>query len=148
MRLALDTNVLAYAEGLGDAGRCDQARHWVRRAAGAQAVLPLQVLGELQRVLVIKGRRSPADAREAVLSWSDAFEVAGATWPTMQAALDLCADHQLAMWDALILATAADARCRLLLTEDLQHGFTWRGVTLVNPFAVPDHPLLQRLATD
>ena len=26
MRVALDTNILAYAEGLGDARRCEQAR--------------------------------------------------------------------------------------------------------------------------
>ena len=146
MRLALDTNILAYAEGLGDADRCAQARQWVSRASQAEAVLPTQVLGELQRVLVIKSRRSAADARSAVLSWADAFEVAESGWAAMQSALDLCADHQLSMWDALILATAAEARCRVLLTEDLQHGFTWRGVTLVNPFLAPEHPLLSRLA--
>jgi predicted nucleic acid-binding protein len=146
MRLALDTNILAYAEGLGDVDRCTQARQWVGRASQAEAVLPTQVLGELQRVLVIKARRSAADARSAVLSWADAFEVAESGWAAMQSALDLCADHQLSMWDALILATAAEARCRVLLTEDLQHGFTWGGVTLVNPFVEPDHPLLRRLA--
>lgn len=149
MRLALDTNILAYAEGLGDAERCTQARQWVARVARlaqVEAVLPTQVLGELQRVLVIKARRSATDARAAVLSWADAFEVAESNWEALQAALDLCADHQLSMWDALILATAAEARCRVLLTEDLQHGFTWRGVTLVNPFLAPEHPLLHSLA--
>jgi predicted nucleic acid-binding protein len=145
MRPALDTNVLVYAEGIGDADRCRRARHWVVRAAQAQAVIPLQVLGELHRVLVVKGRRSPADARMAVIGWADSFEVVDGRWPTMQAALDLCADHQLAMWDALILATAADARCRVLLSDDLQQGFTWRGITVVNPFSEPGHPLLARL---
>jgi len=38
---------------------------------------------------------------------------------------------------------AADAGCRLLLSEDLQHGFTWRGVTVVNPFLSPAPELLQ-----
>ena len=36
--------------------------------------------------------------------------------------------------DALIMAVAADNHCRFLLTEDLQSGFTWRGVTVINPF--------------
>jgi predicted nucleic acid-binding protein len=53
----------------------------------------------------------------------------------MQAALDLTVDHQILLWDALILAVSADHHCRLLLSEDLQHGFTWRGVTVVNPFS-------------
>ncbi|WP_205963481.1 PIN domain-containing protein [Roseicella aquatilis] len=33
--------------------------------------------------------------------------------------------------------SAAEAECRLLLSEDIQDGFTWRGVTVRNPFAAP-----------
>ena len=40
------------------------------------------------------------------------------------------------------LAAAAEAGCRLLLSEDLQDGFTWSGVTVVNPFAEKKHELL------
>ena len=29
--------------------------------------------------------------------------------------------------------------------EDIQHGFTWRGVTVVNPYQIPCHPLLSPL---
>ena len=46
------------------------------------------------------------------------------------------------IWDALILSVAAESRCCLLLSEDLQPGFTWRGVTVVNPFVTPYAPLL------
>jgi predicted nucleic acid-binding protein len=147
LRLALDTNILAFADGLGDEARCTSARHWVGRVARADGVVPSQVLGELQRVLVVKARRSPADARTAVLSWAGAFEVAESGWDAMQAALDLCTNHQIAIWDALILSTAAEHRCRLQLSEDFQHGFTWRGVTVVNPFLTPGDPLLARLAS-
>ncbi len=52
---------------------------------------------------------------------------------------------RLGIWDAVILSAAADARCRLLLSEDLQDGFTWRGVTVVNPFASSPHRLLAAL---
>jgi hypothetical protein len=34
---------------------------------------------------------------------------------------------------------------RLLLSEDIQAGFTWRGVTVVNPFAAQPSPLLKGL---
>lgn len=43
----------------------------------------------------------------------------------------------------MIVAVAAEAGCRLLISEDLQDGFTWAGLTIVNPFAQPVHPLLQ-----
>jgi predicted nucleic acid-binding protein len=60
----------------------------------------------------------------------------------MRAALDPAADHLMPIWDALILSVAADQKCRLLLSEDFQHGFTWRGVTVLNPCQTPQHALL------
>lgn len=61
----------------------------------------------------------------------------------MRAVLDNT-DHQLPVWDALILAVAAENHCRMLLSEDFQAGFTWRGVTVVNPFVTPRDALLLR----
>jgi predicted nucleic acid-binding protein len=145
MRVALDTNILAYAEGLGDALRCSMAVQLLEQLHSAELVLPAQTLGELSRVLTGKAKRTPSQAREAVLEWADSFEVADSTWFAFQAALDLTVDHQLPMWDALILAIAAENHCRLLLSEDFHNGFTWRGVTVVNPFAEPRAPLLTGL---
>jgi len=145
VRVALDTNVLAYAEGLGDELRCRTAMQWVERLSSNEVLLPAQTLGELSRVLTGKAKRSPAQTREAVLSWADSFEVADSSWFAFQSAQDLTVDHQLPIWDALILAVAAENRCRLLLSEDFQDGFTWRGVTVVNPFLEPPSPLLSGL---
>lgn len=142
MRVALDTNILAYAEGVGDVSRCNAARRLVGHLPQGSVVLPAQTLGELARVLGGKAKLAPAVVRAAVLDWSDSFEVLDSTWPAFAAALDLNVDHQLPMWDALTLAVAAENRCRLLLSEDFQNGFTWRGVTVVNPFLVPASPLL------
>ena len=49
--------------------------------------------------------------------------------------MELSCSHQLFLWDAIMLATAAVAGCRVLLSEDMHPGFTWRGVTVRNPFA-------------
>jgi predicted nucleic acid-binding protein len=147
MRVALDTNILAYAEGLGDAVRCDAARLLVAQLPADNVVLPAQTLGELARVLAGKAKQAPDAVRAAVLGWADCFEVQDSTWPAFAAALDLTVDHQLPMWDALILAVTAESRCRLLLSEDFQNGFTWRGVTVVNPFNPPVSPLLTGLLT-
>jgi len=96
-------------------------------------------------VLIGKAKRAPTDTRDAMLGWADSFEIADSTWPAFQAAFDLVADHQLPMWDALILAVAAENHCRLLLSEDFKQGFTWRGVTVVDPFGESLHPLLAQL---
>lgn len=145
MRVALDTNVLAYAEGIGDEIRCTAAITLVEQLPAELILLPAQTMGELYRVLTGKAKRDPADVREAILAWADSFEVADSSWVAFQSALDLAADHGLQIWDALILSVAADNRCRLLLSEDLQNGFTWRGVTVVNPFVAPLSPLLSNI---
>ena len=147
MRAALDTNILAYAEGVGDKERCATAIKLIEQLPGQLILLPAQTLGELSRVLTGKAKRSPEATRDAILGWADSFEVADSTWPAFQSAFDLTVDHGLPIWDALIMAVAAENRCRLLLSEDFQDGFTWRGVTVVNPFADQRSPLLEDLLT-
>ena len=142
MRVAVDTNILAYAEGLGDVLRCEAALDLLERLSPDNVVIPAQVLGELFRVLTGKAKFRPDIVRSRILQWADSFEVHDSTWTSFQAAFDLVVDHGFSMWDALILSVTAETRCRLLLSEDLQHGFTWRGVTVVNPFQTPIHPLL------
>ncbi|ODU10767.1 MAG: twitching motility protein PilT [Rubrivivax sp. SCN 71-131] len=141
LRVAIDTNVLAYAEGAGDKRRCLRAVEVLEALPEQAVLLPVQVLGELFRVLVGKLRQAPRLAKAHVLRWTDVYAVRESSWQALQAALDLSADHGLTIWDALILSVAAEQRCRLLLSEDLQDGFSWRGTTVVNPFA-PDLPSL------
>lgn len=140
--IALDTNVLAYAEGVNDAIRRTRALEVIAGLNASLVVVPVQVLGELYRVLSVKAGRSPDEARAAILSWRDALSTRDTSAPALLAAMDLVVDHKMSFWDAVVLAVAAEAGCRLLLTEDLHEGFTWRGVTIVNPFAKAVHPLL------
>ena len=140
MRVALDTNVLVYAEGWGDDVRCQLAGDLIARLKPNDSIVAVQVLGELSRVLTSKMKKSGTEVRERLLSWSDGVVVADTTWTAFQSAMDLSVDHQISMWDALILAVAAENKCRLLLSEDFQNGFTWRGVTVVNPFETKAKP--------
>lgn len=148
MRIAFDTNVLAYAEGVNGTERRDAALALIRRVPHGAAVVPVQVLGELFNVLVRKGGKSRSEARDALLSWRDTFPVVETSPEGMLAAVDLATDHQLGLWDAVILSVASQSGCRLLLSEDLQEGFTWGSVTVVNPFTSPQHGLLRALLED
>lgn len=73
MKVALDTSVLAYAEGVNGSAMRDKALGLIQRLPPETIVLPVQTLGELFNVLTRKAKRTPARAREAVLSWRDAF---------------------------------------------------------------------------
>ena len=146
MKVAFDTNILAYAEGVNGIEKRDVVLELVRNLPQEAAVIPVQVLGELFNVLTRKAGRSRAEAREALLGWRDTYPVIETTPETMLAAADLATDHHFSIWDAVILSASSRAGCRLLLSEDLQDGFTWGGVTVVNPFASPRHPLLDSLS--
>jgi predicted nucleic acid-binding protein len=147
VKIALDTNVLAYAEGANGAARRDRALKLIQRLPQESIVLPVQTLGELFNVLVRKARRRPIRARSAVMSWRDAYPVVETTAAVMVNATDLASRHGLSIRDSVVLSASAEASCRLLLSEDLQEGFTWRGVTVTNPFAPMLHPLLAALLT-
>jgi predicted nucleic acid-binding protein len=143
--VALDTNVLAYAEGVNGPAMKTTALELVERLPQATTFLPVQTLGELYQVLVRKAGRAPIKARQAILSWQDAFPLIETSSAVMMTAVDTAVHHKLGVWDAVILSAASAAGCRLLLSEDLQEGFTWNGVTVTNPFSPTRHQLLSAL---
>jgi predicted nucleic acid-binding protein len=104
--------------------------------------LPLQTLGELFYLLVRKAKRSAQEARSSLLFWQDAFPLIETSPNVMLAAVDLATHHRLKVWDAVVLSAASSAGCRVLLSEDLQDGFTSNGVTIVNPFSKEPNDLL------
>jgi len=60
----------------------------------------------------------------------------------VQKALGSAVSGQMAYWDALLVATAAEGGCDTILTEDLGSGRVMLGVSVLNPFnddgLVPD----------
>ncbi len=147
MKVALDTSILADAEGTNGVEMRDRALDLIQRLPERSIVVPVQALGELFHVLVRKAKRPETSVRAAILSWRDAYPLTDTSTAVMVNAADLATDHHLAIWDAVILSAAAEAGCRLLLSEDLQEGFTWRGVSVTNPFAAARHALLDALLT-
>jgi predicted nucleic acid-binding protein len=146
---ALDTNLLVYAEGVAllpaDALKPARVRALLAALPSDDIGLPVQVLAELFRVLVGKAGWSRPTARRAIMAWRDLYPTIDTTAAVAMAAMDLCVDHQLSIWDAVVLAAAAEAGCRIILSEDMQDGFVWRGLTVVNPLSEVRHPLLASL---
>ena len=80
-----------------------------------------------------KGCRSRREARDALLSWHDTFAVVETSAEAMLAAADLATDHQLGMWDAVILSAARERGAGCCCPR------------MVNPFGALHHTLLQAL---
>jgi predicted nucleic acid-binding protein len=138
----VDTNILFYAAGYDDPAKRDKASMTLARIGSEHLLAPTQVLGEFYAVLVRKAGLSRGVAADTTRAIAGSMRVHAAGPTVFTDALDLASAHQLQFWDALILATAADAGARVLLTEDMADGFVWRGCTVANPFAETLHPLL------
>ncbi|HKN75684.1 MAG TPA: PIN domain-containing protein [Candidatus Acidoferrum sp.] len=145
MRVALDTNILAYAQGVNGDAMKKAALALIGGLPAGAVVLPAQVIAELFQVLIRKGQLTPVHARAAILSWCNVFPVAETSLSVLLGAAELAVSHRFSFWDGMVLTSANEAGCRLLLSEDLQPGFTWNSVTVANPFAPSKHPLLQNL---
>jgi len=63
-----------------------------------------------------------------------AFTVLEPTLHLFEAALGLCARHQIGYYDAAILAAARQLGCTKMHSEDLNDGQDYDGVRVENPF--------------
>jgi len=132
--VAIDTNILVYADGHDGPKRRAQARGILDALHAHQLVIPIQVLGELFAVLQRKTGRSVEMIVQDIAAWQETALCVPTTGSVLIRAGDLVTDHKLNVWDAVIFAASAEAGSRLLLSEDMQDGFSWGGVTLINPF--------------
>jgi predicted nucleic acid-binding protein len=124
-----DTNILVYAQQAD--GKADRARALF--AVGGK--LSVQVLNEFTAVA---RRKQSKDWREIAEAISDVLAVVD---PPLALTLDLHAvaralaeEHRLSFYDALIVASAIEAGCDILYSEDMQHGRTIGGLSIINPF--------------
>jgi len=133
-RFTLDTNILVYAIDTDAGLRHDSAMEIVRRAARADCVLTLQSLAEFFHASTRKGKLAAPRAQGIVQTWINVFPVTAAGVEALTTAMQMAGEHRLSFWDSMLWATAADAGCAAIFSEDMQDGRTIGGVEIINPF--------------
>ncbi|MCY3672390.1 MAG: PIN domain-containing protein [Alphaproteobacteria bacterium] len=130
MTIFFDTNVLVYAQGPGIKG--DKAR----QALTDGGVISVQVVNEFANVLRRKFRLEWNIVAAAVADVRELFDsIRPVDIETHEAAIALAEAHGFSFYDSLIVASALQAGCETLLTEDLQAGRRIDSLVIVNPFA-------------
>lgn len=126
----LDSNVVIYAYGTDPAKKARA----LDLLAGAPT-LSTQVLNETVAVLRRKQLMAGdliATAVDELAAWCRIAQVGIAT---IKHAVGLMNRYQLSYYDSLIVASAMEAECTVLYSEDMQHEQVIDGkLTLVNPF--------------
>jgi predicted nucleic acid-binding protein len=134
VRAFLDTNILVYAQQTGRKAEISQ------NLIVEGGTISAQVLNELVNVLRRKQGRSFGDIVAVLDDIDNALDPARPlTAQICRSALGLADEHRLAFHDALIVASAIEAGCETLYSEDMQHGRTIGKLTIRNPF-VEDMP--------
>lgn len=131
----IDTNVLVYAadESLPIPRKTRIARELLRQRG---LHLSVQVLNEFTVNARNPSKLNLSTAREKEwLSRWLLFPIISLTVETFLMARRIHARHQVSHWDALMLASAKEAGCPVVYSEDLNNGQDYDGVEVINPFS-------------
>lgn len=134
----LDTNILVYTFDSDESTKQGIAKGLVQRGLESQlAVISSQVVQEFLNVATQKFSR-PMTVSEARTYLDNVLMPLCKHFPTLafyKQALLLKEETGYSFYDTLIVAAAIDSRCKVLLSEDLQHNRIIHGVQIINPFA-------------
>lgn len=134
-RITLDSNILIYAADNTAGVRNRLAVKLVVACGTVDCVVSVQALSEFSHAVTRKGKLARTVAADQVKDWMSYFPVIAPNGPALAAALDLNAGKRTGFWDGLLMATAEQAGCTLLLSEDIHDGMKFRGLRVRNPFA-------------
>ena len=131
----VDTNVLLYAASTAPEEQAKRAR---ARAIldDRDIALSVQVLQEfyVQATRETRPERITHEQAAALIDSWLRFRVEELSVALLQNALSTRLRWGVSYWDAAVIEAARAARCRTLLSEDLQDGMDFGGVRVENPF--------------
>ncbi|MFD1941199.1 PIN domain-containing protein [Paradevosia shaoguanensis] len=126
----IDTNILLYALS-ADRQKADRAE----AVLSAGGIVSVQVLNEFAAVARRKLGLPYPEIAYLLATYRGLVEVRPLTVEIHLAGLALAGEHDLSIYDAMIVASALEAGCDVLYSEDMQAGRVFEGrLRLVNPF--------------
>ncbi len=132
--VTLDTNILVYSVQAGEP-RQPATLAMVQRARDQGCILTLQALGEFFAATSGKRILSRVDAAAQVRRWLELFpSPAIPSASALLTALIASEAGRFGYWDALLLATAGEAGCTTVISEDMAPGAALGPVKVVSAF--------------
>ncbi len=139
-RAFFDTNVLLYMYAGPDGYRQARAKDLFRQyACSNRVVLSTQVVQEFYAAGSRKLKMPRPELLEATAAILE-LPMVIVNQSHIAAAIDGEERHQIAFWDALILAAAESGGAEVLYTEDLNDGQRYGTVLARNPFHMAELP--------
>ena len=133
-RFSLDTNVLIYSINASEAAKHAVAATIVDAAVDSDCVLTLQSISDFYWAVTRKRMMPSVAAAELAENWLTIFPLVGYGVSAIKTALGEAVAGRTSYWDALLLATASEAECTMILSEDMADSRVLGGVQIHNPF--------------
>jgi predicted nucleic acid-binding protein len=132
--LTLDSNILVYAVDARDRVKQQAAITIVSSTSKVPSKFGLQVLGEFF-VASTRKIRVPAEvARQRIEYLLATFETFHQTPSAVGRAIAENSRGRFSYWDAVLLASAEEAGCTVMLSEDMGDGTKFGNLVVRNPF--------------
>jgi predicted nucleic acid-binding protein len=127
-----DTNLLVYLYSTDSKSAIVES---LIRAKFDEICLSIQVLNELYSVLTRKKFRTKEEAQTIIHDLIENYRVYCLDERGIKRGIELNIQYHFSYWDSLILASALEAGCTKLYSEDFQHNqVIQNGLTILNPF--------------
>jgi len=133
-RFTLDTNILVYAVDAHEARKRGFATRIIEAAVGLDCPLALQVVGEFYAAATTKLKLDARDAAARAAQLIAGFDTFGYSVHAGRAALDEVPKRRFSYWDGVLLASAAEAGCTTIFSEDMADGARFGSIAVANPF--------------
>jgi predicted nucleic acid-binding protein len=136
-RFFLDTNIFISSFDRSAAAKTRIAAQLIREALTTQkGVISYQVVQEFFNAALTRFSQPmhAADAGQYLIAVFRPLLAVHSSQALYAEALLLHAQSKLSWYDALIVSAAIQARCKILFSEDLQHGQRFGSLQVRNPF--------------
>jgi predicted nucleic acid-binding protein len=136
-RVFFDTNIVVYCFDSLEPRKQTRAKDLLAHALNSQlGIVSYQVVQEFCNV-ASKAKRLQLPP-ERILAYVNLvlqpMNQVGSSPQLIESALKLRSEHRFSFYDSLIIASATQAKCQVLYSEDMQHMQRVGSLQIVNPF--------------
>lgn len=125
-----DSNILLYLFS-----RDTVKKEAALRIFNEHPVITIQVIGENMNICLRKFKFTSEKALNHAQQLQKNCDARAINTATIESALQLLKRYKYSFWDSLIIASALEANCSILYSEDMQHKQVIENkLTILNPF--------------
>jgi predicted nucleic acid-binding protein len=127
----VDSNIWLYAFMDSSSAKRNQALQLIE---GAGITLSTQVINEVCSNLLRKASYTEPEIQQTIGNFQASYPILNVTTNIIRHASVLRGSYSFSYWDSVVIATAIEADCSIIYSEDMQNGQLIGNLRIINPF--------------